>query len=600
MSNTTQDSDGLAPDPPQPPLPHQPPPLHQPPPPHPAPCEAALTDRAAIDLALADLRARAAAWADLAPEERGALLDRVIEGLAAIGPRLVATSLEAKGLPPGGHAEGEEWIAHAISIRLARLLRRSVAEIAHSGHPHLPHPPRPGPGGQTVVQVYPDDIYEELSQLGVRAEVWMQPGVGLEETLATQAWAYRTRFAGGVTAILGAGNISFLITADILAQLFVECRVAAFKFSPNNVYLAPLIAEAYEPLIAGGYLRLLAGGSAEGAYLAHSPLVDAVHITGSEHAYSAVVFGEGPDGARRRALGHPLLHRPVTAELGNVTPVIIVPGPWSHADLQAQALALATWATINAGCLCVSPRVVIQHRQWSERRAFVEALGRALTSAPARPAFYPGVCENFEALLDLHPEARPFGTAGPGELPWVLIPDVSAEARDEPCFERELFGPMLAEVVVDAPDIPSFIRRAVSFANTRLWGTLAAAIVVHPNTLRDPHVRGAYELALFDLAYGVITVNTHPGLSYYAGMTTWGAFPGSTATNIQSGVGVVCNAAMLQRPEKSLLMAPFKPIVAPFLLGSHAMPLAARRLAEAQAHPSPLAATRLTLAALGG
>lgn len=586
MSRTTLDPDGLAPDP------------HRAP--HPAPAELAPADRAAIDLALADLRAHAPAWADLAPEDRADLLDQVIAGLSAIGPRLVAISLEAKGLAPGGHAEGEEWIAHAISIRLARLMRRSVAEIARNGHPHLPHPPRPRPSGQTTVQVYPDDIYEELSQLGVRAEVWMQPGVGLDETLATQAWAYRTRFAGGMTVILGAGNISFLITADILYQLFVECRVAAFKFSPHNAYLAPLIAEAYAPLVAGGYLRLLAGGSAEGTYLAHSPLADAIHLTGSEQTYNAVVFGEGPDGARRRALGQPLLHRPITAELGNVTPVIIVPGPWTPADLHAQAQALATWAVINAGCLCVSPRVMIQHHQWSERRAFVEALGRALTAAPTRPAFYPGVREGQQALLDLHPEARTFGMPGPGELPWALIPDLSPEARDEPCFERELFGPIMAEAVIDAPDIPAFIRRAVTFANTRLWGTLAAAIVVHPDTLHDPQVRAAYEQALFDLGYGVICVNTHPGLSYYAGLTTWGAFPGSTATNIQSGVGVVCNAAMLQRPEKSLLMAPFKPVVAPFLLGSRAMPMAARRLAEAQAHPSPLAATRLTLAALGG
>lgn len=588
MSSSTLDPDGLAPNPHQTSLPH--------------PGLAAITpaDGAAMDLALADLRAHAEPWADLAPEERVALLDLVVAGLAAIGPRLVALSLKAKGLPPGGHAEGEEWISHAISIRLARLLRRAMVEIARGGHPHLPHPPHLRQSGQTAIQVYPDDIYEELNQLGMHAEVWMQPGVEPEETLATQAWAYRTRFAGGVTAVLGAGNISFLISEDILYHLFVECRVVAYKFSPHNAYLAPLIAEAYAPLISGGYLRLLAGGPAEGAYLANNPLVDAVHITGSEQTYNALVFGEGPDGARRRDMGKPLLHRPVTAELGNVTPVIIVPGPWTPADLHAQAAALASWAVFNGGCLCISPRVVIEHRQWSERRAFIEALGRMLTAAPPWPAFYPGTRENQEAILDLHPEALPFGMPGPGELPWLLVPDLSPEAQDEPCFERELFGPIMAEAVLDAPDIATFIRRAVSFANTCLWGTLAATIVVHPDTLHDPQVRAAYEQALFDLAYGVITVNTHPGSSYYAGMTTWGAFPGSTVANIQSGVGVVANAAMLQRPEKSLLTAPFRPIVAPFLLGSRAMPLAARRLAEAQAHPSPLAATRLTLAVLGG
>lgn len=553
----------------------------------------------AIDTALTELRAHADAWAQLDAGRRSALLGCVVEGLRRIGPRLVEASLDAKGLPKGGQAEGEEWENHAISIRLARLLHRSLKQIAHQGHPDLPRPPRIGAGGQTCVQIYPDDIYEGMCQLGLRGEVWMRPGISPEEALATQAWAYRSPPAGTVVAILGAGNISFLLPSDILYRLFVESQVVAFKLNPTNTYLLPLLAEAFEPLIAGGYLRLLTGGSAEGAYVVNHPLVDAVHLTASDRTYDAVVFGAGEDALRRKAEGRPLLQKPITAELGNVSPYIIVPGPWKPAEIQAQAATLATWAIYNHGCLCASPRVLIQHRQWPLRDSFLQALGATLAATPLRSGRYPGVGETYAALLASHPKARRYGTPRQDELAWAVIPDLDPEARDEPCFIREQFGPMLAETALEAPDIAAFIDRAVAFANERLWGTLTATIVVHPHTLRDARVRAAYERALAELRYGVVTVNVHPGELYFAGMATWGAYPGATPDNIQSGVGVVCNAGMLRYPQKSLLSGPFRPLVAPLMVGSRVMPLVARRMAEAQAHPSPLTAARLAITALG-
>jgi len=553
---------------------------------------------AAIDTALAELRARANAWAQLSAERRSTLLARVVDGLLAIGPRLISASLEAKGLPPGGHAEGEEWENLAISIRLARLLRRSLDQIARQGCPQLPSAPRLGSNGQVKIQVYPDDIYEGLTQLGLRGEVWMQPGVSLEETRATQAWAYRSSPAGTVAAVLGAGNIWFLLPSDILYRLFVECQVVAFKLNPANTYLLPLLAEAFEPLIGGGYLRLLSGGSAEGAYLVNHDLVDAVHMTASDRTYDTVVFGGGPDAAQRKAEGRPLLQKLVTAELGSVSPYIIVPGPWTPAEIQAQAVALATWAVYNHGCLCASPRVLVQQRQWPLRESFLRELGMVFTKTPLRPARYPGEREAYAALLASHPQARRYGSAARDETEWAIIADLDPQARDEPIFRREQFTPVVTETALEAPDIPSFIERAVEFANERLWGTLAATLIVHPATLRDPRARAAYERALADLRYGVISVNAHPGEIYYVGTTTWGAYPGATPADIQSGLGVVCNAAMLRSPQKSLLVGPFRPLVSPLVLGSRAMPLVARRMAEAQANPAPLTAARLTMAAL--
>ena len=61
------------------------------------------------------------------------------------------------------------------------------------------------------------------------------------------------------------------------------------------------------------------------------PGVDTLHITGADRTYDAIVYGTGPEGAERRRRDDPVLHKPFSAELGNLTPIIVVPGRWSSA-----------------------------------------------------------------------------------------------------------------------------------------------------------------------------------------------------------------------------------------------------------------------------
>ena len=52
-------------------------------------------------------------------------------------------------------------------------------------------------------------------------------------------------------------------------------------------------------------LRIVEGGAAVGQYLTGHARIDEVHITGSDKTYDAVVFGTGPEGARRKAADEP-------------------------------------------------------------------------------------------------------------------------------------------------------------------------------------------------------------------------------------------------------------------------------------------------------
>jgi aldehyde dehydrogenase (NAD(P)+) len=44
-------------------------------------------------------------------------------------------------------------------------------------------------------------------------------------------------------------------------------------------------------------------------------------MTGSDKAFDAIVYGAGEEGQRNKALDHRQVTKPVTGELGNVTPI---------------------------------------------------------------------------------------------------------------------------------------------------------------------------------------------------------------------------------------------------------------------------------------
>ena len=54
------------------------------------------------------------------------------------------------------------------------------------------------------------------------------------------------------------------------------------------------------------------------------------------------VFGTGEEATVRKAAGDPLLTKPITSELGGVSPTIVVPGRWSKRDLAYQAEHVVT------------------------------------------------------------------------------------------------------------------------------------------------------------------------------------------------------------------------------------------------------------------
>jgi len=268
------------------------------------------------------------------------------------------------------------------------------------------------------------------------------------------------------------------------------------------------------------------GGAAEGSYLCNHPGIDEIHITGSDKTFDAIVFGTGQEGAKRKAGGKPLLTKRVTGELGNVSPVIVVPGPWKPGDLAYQAEHIDTMLTNNAGFNCNATRVIIQHAGWSQREQLLQELRRLLVQIPSRVAYYPGAMERHKTFVQEHPEAEQIGASTEKHLPWTLIAGVDPGNIDDVCFTTEVFCSLFAETALEAGTVPEYIDRAVTFANQHLWGSLNATILVHPASLKDPAIATAIEKAVANLRYGTVGVNYWAGAGFTFGVTTWSAFPG--------------------------------------------------------------------------
>jgi hypothetical protein len=97
----------------------------------------------------------------------------------------------------------------------------------------------------------------------------------------------------------------------------------------------------------------------------------------------------------------------------------------------------------------------------------------------------------------------------------------------------------------------------VDHANERLAGTLGANVLIDP--LTQDALGAGFERAIADLRYGAIAINAWTAFAFLQPGLTWGGFPGSSIDEVGSGLGIVHNALLLDRVERSVVRGPFRP-----------------------------------------
>jgi len=555
------------------------------------------TELSRLDELVGKLRDGAKVWAKMSLAERIEIARRMHKGYLAIAEKSVQTSCAAKGITLGTPQEGEEWLGGPyVTIRILRLTIESLEAIRDTGNTKV-GPTHRGIDGKLVVQNYPMNFLDKVMFGGLVDEKQLEQNRASFYKKAP-AWADQ----GRVALILGAGNVNSIPPTDVITKMFNEGKVCILKMNPVNAYMGPYIAEAFKELIERNFLAVVYGGGEEGSYLCKHAGVDEVHITGSDKTHDLIVWGPpGPERAERMARNKPLLEKEITSELGNVSPVIVVPGPWDDKSLGFQADSIAGMNTNNASFNCNAAKMLITAKGWSSTEKLQKLILEKAGAVPARKAWYPGAEQRWKSLT----EGRAVATAGnaaPGQLPWTLITGVDASNAEDRAFNTEPFCSILSATEVGSPTDPiKFLEEAVNFANDHLWGTLSAVLVVHNQTLKDPKAREAVEWAISKLRYGAVGVNLWPAFAFALGTTPWGAYPGSTLTNIQSGRGFVHNTAMIENLEKCVLRYPSSAFPKPPYFSTHKTAnVLGRRVTFFEDKPSVFGLPAIVAAALGG
>jgi acyl-CoA reductase-like NAD-dependent aldehyde dehydrogenase len=523
-----------------------------------------MTEPASLDDEIAALQDGALLWAVLSVAQRARLLERLHATVSASAEQWAEVAATSKGLDDGHPARGEEWLLGPWSVLAALEAYRSTLE-AIAEHRSPLHGLRldEAPGGRVRAHVFPASAMDGMLLSGFRGEVWFAPGVKAREAVAHAGLGQLDPAdSGGVGLVLGAGNVSSIPVLDALYELLAFNRVSLVKVNPTQDALVPVLRRALAPLLEAGFVRIVTGGADVGAALTVHPAFSHIHVTGSAATFARIVqsrssvdFDPVPgenrgeiDTGGALGVGEGV---PITAELGGVSPVIVVPGAWSEADLRFQAEHIVTMRLQNSGHNCIAGQVVLLSSDWPQRAAFVAALREAYAAAPERPVWYPGAPARVAEAAETHPGAERIGER---TLERVLV---ETDAADAGTLETtEYFAPVLAVETLPGTG-RQFLEAAIAHANTALTGSLGANVLIDPDT--QASLGDDFERAIAELRYGSIAVNAWTGVSFTIAQLPWGAFPGGTVDDVGSGIGVVHNALLLDRVERSVLYGPFRP-----------------------------------------
>lgn len=531
----------------------------------PAPASPAPVSREDLSAVASLLADGARAFAREPAGKKAALVRSTLPRLVEIAPELAARVARARGLDPESDTAAEAWIAGpAAIIAYAQKLAGALDDIAAQGRPALTSRDLvKRRDGRLVARVVPRSWAARAARRDRETYVLFTSGCEKEDVIAGQAAFYRRRDPeGGVALVVASRTDAGAGMLDALFSLFVEGRVVVLLL-PRQSTVAPLIERAFAPLIERGYLRIAQGGEDEIAELATHAAVSAVHFAGDAGAFDRLVWGPpGEARDRRRSALDPALAKPVTAALGSVGPVIVVPCLYSKEELAFIATRLASELAHGAGLDPASPRVVVISSSWPQRRLFLDLLTQRFTAIPRRADYV---------------------AAGEPE-PWSIVPSLDPTS-DEPLFSKTS-GPAIGVVGLSSNDPEEHLTVATAFCNERLAGSLSAEIVVHPVLEEDPAIGKAVERAAIELRYGAVGINQWPALLRFDGMTPWGAHPVSTIASPRSGIGFRNDPWMLPRVDKAILRGPLRSPRAPiFFQPDHAAARAAKRMPAFEADP---------------
>lgn len=559
----------------------------------------------ALEAKVASLKNSAVSWGGLSPAERLKhlkLLKRAFEEKVDI-LEWGRKSAVLQGFDVS-HKKGK-GTAYLDAITLAFSVRTHLKELVKtytfmSKNGNVYSPPKPtkrdvrerlGERGGFIVDVTGTRFGSATAMAGVKSELYLSPEVGNPSDGKGGYTTLVNEEASKVCLVLGAGNQTFLAISDTLHKLFVEGQVVLLKHHPLREFSEEFVEAMFSPMIKEGFFQhAVVDSITEVGQIISDERIDTLHMTGGKATHDSIVFGREACLAGRISESSPkVVNKPFTSELGCVTPWIVSSGgaKWSEKEIKSSVASLVGPVVANASCNCLSPKVVVLDSDWPHHDDFLSELKKLLRITYLPPAYYTGTEERYDGFRKAYRGAledtelqdgttcvaeefscvpspgQSLGEESKPQLPLMLVHFfVDAEneengSYDDYAIKNEAFGPVLAVVSIKGGknDPSAFLPLASKYCNENVFGTLSCSLVVHKSLKGNK----AVELAIDELKYGSVCVNSWSAFGFADAKATWGAYPGEKVHNIESGIGTVHNSKlMIGGVEKSVIRAPFK------------------------------------------
>ena len=505
-----------------------------------------------IDRNISKLRVNSSEFLNLDKTTLIALLNQTIENIKAISYYWATLASEKKGIL-NKSKEGEEWIGgpftciYAIQYFIDSLQNEDGLNISNFDD------------SKKSYKVFPTKTIEKLLFPFLEGEVRFGKNLSFEQINEFRGFANRFKNnKSKITLILGAGNVSSIPVLDALFHMIAYKSVIYMKLNPVNDYLLPIFTKVFEPFISRGYMIITEGDMEASKYLTQHEGFHHTHLTGSNFTYENIVYGKILNDKERSVKTLPKVNKkPITTELGNVTPIIVHPGNWSRSEIKHQAKKIVTAKLNNSGFNCIAAQVIVLPKDWKHTQKLKDDILFYLKKVGDTTSYYPGASENLDQLLETenYEQINNLSCNTP-----FLVSDLDLEKE---YANKEVWSTALYFKEIPYTSNENFCSNSIEYVNNELWGNLGVTVLIknHKKKTNQSILNDYVE----NLKYGTVAINEWSALGFVIPTLPWGGYPGNKDNDIQSGQGYVHNSLLFESPQKGVVYSRFRlsPIIDP-------------------------------------
>lgn len=497
-----------------------------------------------IDRFISTLRTKSKEFNSINNIQLASMLDETISNIKEVSYFWATICSDNKGTTRTP-AEGEEWLGGPFASVLAtQYYIKSLTNDDDLDEGNFNN-------SENSYKVYPNNFIERITFPFINAKVYFNKSMSFEDINKFRGFSKRYDIEPSITLVLGAGNFSSIPYLDVLYHLITRRSVILLKLNPVNDYLKPVFEKVFKNFIERGYIIVTNGNINESKYMAAHPGINHIHLTGSDKTYEDIVYGRELTGNERSIKTVPKVNsKPITSELGNVTPIIIHPGKWSTSDIKYQARKIVTGKLNNNGFNCIAAQVVVLPDGWGHTETLIKYVKYYMNKAKDRKAYYPDSIERLTKLEKDKSYERVNSLS-------CTTPHLTREIKAYNKYELdEVWSSTIYFRKIAYSNAEDYVKKATDYCNNELWGNLGVSVIIKDhNNKFNKHITNSY---IENLRYGTIAINEWAAIGYIIPQLPWGGFPGNKDNDIQSGQSFVHNSMLFESPLKGIVETKFR------------------------------------------